>query len=138
MAADGASKIPGLEDLEALMNRTIAASTWSEPSVEESPHVQLARWSILRVPPEGDLHFVGWNREGEGRMSSAVVAFDSATRRGRTKSGRTYELIGKPGWDTDAEYVANIWLRRRGCSDQAHSLRLPATEIELFLGTCLP
>lgn len=85
-------------------------------SVEEQPDISLRAWRVFAV--EGlsrkvagvTHHFVGHNvLDGEGRASTAIEKFDLATRRGRTESGRVYELLGKPGRDRDAEYVWNRW-----------------------------
>ncbi len=38
------------------------------------------------------------------------------TRRGVTKSGRVYKLIGEPGFDADADYVWMLWQPIQGCS----------------------
>ena len=90
-------------------------------SVNERPTIRLQAWRVLAV--EGlshsthgvTHHFVGYDIDGgEGRASTAVQVFDPATRKGRTESGRTYELLGKPGRDMDAQYVWNRWKKLNG------------------------
>ena len=88
---------------------------WKTTPISEHPSLQLRDWAVFEVPPspknrERTRHFVGYNiTEGEGRVSSKVCEFDAVTRRGRTDSGRVYELVGRPGMNSDAEYVWNMW-----------------------------
>lgn len=85
---------------------------WGVAPVAEEPEIRLYNWSIRAVLPERTRHFVGWNRASrEGRVSSAIVTFDPATRRGVTERGRVYELVGPPGTHPDAEYVWGRWLQ---------------------------
>lgn len=80
--------------------------------VSEQPVVRLARWQAFETPA-GTKHFMGWDvGHHEGRVSSAVTAFDIATREAITSSGRKYALIGHPGSDADARYVLGAWLAR--------------------------
>jgi hypothetical protein len=84
---------------------------WITAPVEEVPEIVLRHWSIRQLP-DGSRHFVGYNhRDREGRVSSTIVEFDVATMRGRTRSGRVYEIVGPPGRDGDAEYVWASWCR---------------------------
>jgi hypothetical protein len=93
--------------LEAFL---VAGGVWATASVTDQPSLTLAAWSVRRVS-NGNTHFVGWCHENcEGRVSSAIVEFDAQTRRGRTKTGRVYQLAGTPGNDGDAEYVWQRWL----------------------------
>lgn len=56
-------------------------------------------------------HLVGYVRQNrEGRLSSAIVELDPAQRLGRTSTGRTYGLVGDPGWHEDARYVFQCWM----------------------------
>ena len=69
--------------------------------------VHLARWSI-RETKDGNRHFVGYNiAYSSGRVSTPIKTFDSESRVGRTASGSTYRLVGRAGFDKDAEYVWN-------------------------------
>ncbi|CPH56561.1 Uncharacterised protein [Burkholderia pseudomallei] len=72
----------------------------------EGPNtVRLGNWSI-REFENGARHFVGYNLETrDGRVSTAIVALDVASRMGRTESGRIYVLEGRSGYHRDAEYV---------------------------------
>lgn len=88
---------------------------WNGTSVEETPEVCLARWSIREVQPRGTRHLVGYNlTEDEGRVSSSITAYDTDRQRVMTESGRVYELVGHPGHDSDAEYVWRVWLSLLG------------------------
>ena len=90
-------------------------AVWNITSVDETPELQLARWSIREVQPRGTRHLVGYNlTEDEGRVSSTITAYDPDRRRAMTESGRVYELVGRPGHDGDAEYVWRAWLRLLG------------------------
>lgn len=64
---------------------------------------------------QGGYHLVGWNlTDREGRVSTAIQTYDPETHRGRTASGRVYELVGPPGGDPDGECVLGQWLRAQG------------------------
>ncbi|ALL68553.1 hypothetical protein K788_0000411 [Paraburkholderia caribensis MBA4] len=81
--------------------------------MEEEAEVMLQRWSI-RKTNVGDLHFVGFNvKKQDGRVSTAIVEFDTKQRIAITQSGRRYRLIGPAGYDGDAEYVWNWVVRLR-------------------------
>lgn len=83
---------------------------WKTTPVEDEPEITLRSWQIFEVDKEGgDRHFVGWNTQGEGRVSSKIETFDPVTRRGVTRSGRVYELLGDPGVNMDALYVWDKW-----------------------------
>lgn len=82
---------------------------WSCGSVESEPSVRLARWKIVEIDA-GTRHFVGANAlDFTGRVSSAIVEFDVVAKRGTTRSGRVYQLVGAPGQSEDADYVWNRW-----------------------------
>jgi hypothetical protein len=71
----------------------------------------LVRWSIVETDG-GQRHFVGARHDGlGGRVSSAVVEFNPAARTGVTRSGREYLLVGAPGFDLDAAYVFEAWMK---------------------------
>lgn len=86
-------------------------SIWQVADVKDEPHTQLTQWRIFLVDGK-DIHFVGYTGgwHGEGRVCSAVQTFDPATRKGTTKSGRIYELVGDSGFNKDAMYVWARWL----------------------------
>ena len=95
----------------------ISGGIWKTRPIDEQPEMQLARWSVWEVGSgsSATCHFVGYNLiDHEGRASSAIVDFDSVALRGRTKSGRIYELIGPPGHDGDGDYVFARWLELNG------------------------
>jgi hypothetical protein len=102
-------------DIEhSLQLLVVTGGLWATAHVSQQPELTLQAWSVRQLA-DGERHFVGWCRENhEGRVSSAVVEFDPSTTRGRTKTGRVYELSGRPGFDGDAEYVWQNWLRING------------------------
>jgi hypothetical protein len=89
-------------------------SIWATTSVNSVPEIELRSWSVFEVASDEwenrTRHFVGYNvTECEGRVSSAIVQWDAATRRGVTASGRVYQLVGETGFDWDAQYVWSRW-----------------------------
>ena len=84
---------------------------WSIAAVGAEPEVSIARWRVLQIN-HGTRHFVGLDeRHFSGRVSSAIVAFDHETFRGKTLSGRVYLLVGNPGTSDNAEYVWERWCK---------------------------
>lgn len=82
---------------------------WRTRSIEEVPEVTLVCWRVFETD-KGELHFVGARPErGTGRVSSAIVKFDTSTRAGVTRSGRRYVLQGAPGNHIDGGYVWAAW-----------------------------
>ena len=96
---------------------------WKASSIEERPSVTLTQWQVFEVRGIAEdnfstVHFVGYNiEEQEGRVSSPVVEFDVATRRGFTQSGRIYELCGASGVDADAAYTWGRWKKINDITD---------------------
>ena len=90
---------------------------WTFGSVESEPHVRLGDWRALEVTYlDGAIsrtrHFVGCDHcDGSGRVSSAIASFDVLRRRASTKRGRVYELMGRSGSSSNAEYVWGLWCR---------------------------
>ena len=98
---------------------------WKPATVIEEPETKLYQWQIFRVAGNfggvaETIHFMGYAQSeyaaygGEGRVCSPVQEFDKETMRGRTSSGRIYELVGPPGLNSDALYVWNRWLQHAG------------------------
>lgn len=82
---------------------------WSVNPVADEPETQLAAWQVMEVP-DGSRHLVGYALNArEGRVSTAVQQFDAERLRAVTRSGRVYELVGRPGCDSDADYVWALW-----------------------------
>lgn len=82
---------------------------WSTAPVTAEPEISIIVWRVLEIDA-GTRHFVGTNiREFSGRVSSAIVAFDHETLRGRTQSGRIYQLVGNPGRSDSSDYVWLCW-----------------------------
>lgn len=79
--------------------------------VSEEPEITLSSWRVYLLS-DGVLHLSGWHEEGrEGRASSRVDAIDAASAIAITGSGRRYVLNGWPGYNSDASYVWQGWLR---------------------------
>lgn len=102
-----------LEELDELAQAVEKLSIWKPASVKQEPETKLTQWQVHKVKVGDDetIHFMGYAGY-EGRVCSAVQEFDMTTMRGRTKSGRIYELIGEPGTNRDAIYVWNHWVSR--------------------------
>ena len=84
---------------------------WRTNPVKEEPEILLSSWSVRELS-NGDRHFVGYNFAdgGEGRVSSKILEFDPQTLKGKTRSGRVYQLDRySQGYNADAEYVWNRW-----------------------------
>lgn len=94
---------------------------WNLGSVQDNPEIQLGQWSI-RQTQNGDRHFVGRNiREGGGAVSSKIMEWDKTTLRGKTRSGRVYQLNrGDAGIHMNAEYVWQAWCQRNAVTDWYH------------------
>ncbi|WP_207002729.1 hypothetical protein [Trinickia mobilis] len=89
-------------------------SIYISAGVGEVPQIYLECWSI-RQTRDGDRHFVGFNiANRDGRVSSRIVELDCTHRVGVTTSGRRYRLLGRAGYNSDAEYVWNWYLKNRG------------------------
>ena len=83
-------------------------------SVLEEPEETIHFWSIREVTfgeaTERTQHLVGYiDRQGLGRVSSAIKTFDREKMRIQTRSGRIYSLHDQPGHSADAEYVWAHW-----------------------------
>ena len=84
-------------------------TVWRTNPVDEEPEIVLRNWSVREIH-DGDRHFVGYHDAGfEGRVSSKILEFDSETMKGKTRSGRVYQLEGESGFHGDAEYVWEVW-----------------------------
>ena len=93
---------------------------WTFGSVEEEPQVRLVRWRVLEARySDRDVpltrHLVGADAtNGTGRVSSAIQQIDAGARRCLTRSGRAYGLVGDSRYDSDAEYVWDMWCGLNG------------------------
>lgn len=109
-------------DLSDVLKAIVYGNIWSSPPVSEQPEITLARWRVVEIytkESQVERHFVGYNVEDrEGRVSSAIQEFNPATARGLTRSGRVYQLVGKPGRDPDGEYVWQNWARMNQLTDE--------------------
>ncbi|MCX4156294.1 MULTISPECIES: hypothetical protein [Paraburkholderia] len=81
---------------------------WKPRPASEVPKIPLSRWRIFETE-DGTRHFVGVDMfDSSARVSSPIVTFDPATLKGKTQTGRIYELVGRKGWSLNVEYV---WMR---------------------------
>lgn len=84
---------------------------WTVQAISSEPTTSLARWRVMELP-DGDRHLVGYAVEArEGRTSSPIRRFDVGCMRAVTNSGHVYQLVGRPGADSDADYVWATWQR---------------------------
>ncbi|MFM0366207.1 hypothetical protein [Paraburkholderia sediminicola] len=89
---------------------------WKSPPVELQPMVFLSRWQVMETS-EGFRFFIGHNMETmSGRVTTFILKFDPKTRRGVTRSGRIYELVGDSGVDTAANYLWAVTCAQAGTS----------------------
>lgn len=93
-----------------------ASSIWKPASVDQEPECRLYDWRVMKVGGSY-IHFVGYNGY-EGRVCSAVQTYDPTTKRGITRSGRVYELVGQSGHNRDAQYVWARWLELNGLTKE--------------------
>lgn len=106
-----------MEELnEEAVDLIAAASVWKPASVKDEPHTRLTSWKVMLVG-EKYVHFVGYTGH-EGRVCSAVQTYDNKTKRGITRSGRIYELVGPSGHNSDAQYVWAHWLEINGLTSE--------------------
>lgn len=108
--------------LDDLFGVVVSGGIWGTPDVSAQPEISLGRWRIVEVQTEGmqiQRHFIGYNiKDREGRVSTAIQEMDFAARRGVTRSGRVYELVGPPGYDPDGEWVWQSWARVNKLSNE--------------------
>jgi hypothetical protein len=84
---------------------------WRTKPVSDEPEISLIEWRIFQLD-DGSRHFVGARPHSlGGRISSAIVEIDCSSRTGVTRTGRRYVLLGAPGFDKDAEYTWQAWLK---------------------------
>jgi hypothetical protein len=100
--------------LAELYELVVEQSVWKVSDVKDEPESRMTNWCAYLVKGNPDtVHFVGYAGY-EGRVCSAVQSYDKATHRGITKSGRVYELLGRPGYNADSQYVWHRWLDKMG------------------------
>lgn len=114
---------------------------WTFGTVESEPQVRLADWRVLEATyAESEKpctrHFVGCDPyDGSGRVSSAIASLDIQNRRGITKSGRTYELAGRPGSNSNTEYLWDAFCRINGV---VSSTDVSTSVLDAVAGIVLP
>ena len=104
------------ETEEQLLLRNIMGGMWKTNPVSTEPTINLIKWNVFAVADKDGLdfgcHFNGYSPSGyEGRVSSKIMSFDKETMIGTTRSGLQYRLMDMPGYDGDAHYVYQNWLR---------------------------
>lgn len=77
---------------------------WAVADVVSQPVIQLVRWRIFQIGAERCLYGAICGGTS-GRRSSWIRGFDAVAMRVQTASGRTYELVGPPGHDENAQYI---------------------------------
>ena len=107
-----------MANLEKLCEYLESISVWKPADVTAEPNTILTQWRIYRVKADfhgngNTIHFVGYAGY-EGRVCSAIQTFDAKSRKGVTQSGRIYELAGNSGFNGDAMYVWDRWVRMNG------------------------
>ena len=99
-------------DMELLAAFAEARSIWKPASIQDEPETRLTQWRVFKVKglsnEDETIHFVG-RANWEGRVCSPVQTYDPTNRRGVTRSGRVYELLGPSGHNSDAMYVWGRW-----------------------------
>lgn len=98
---------------------------WSVSPITEEPEMTLSRWKVYLVQANfsgaGDtIHFVGDTNyyRTEARVTSPINNFDKNAKKGISRSGRVYRLVGKStSLSTDAKYVWANWLAKNGNPD---------------------
>jgi len=111
---------------------------WATLPVELEPEICLQEWSVIETEPElGQRHLLGVRTDTrDARVSSPVVDFDLDTLRAHTSTGRTYQLVGLPGWTIDAQYLLISWCRRsdvREISDVTTEYLVHVRDVEEYL-----
>ena len=105
------------DELNLLVFSLFPDSILQTAGISEEPEIQLYDWDI-KMDTTGASYFVGSRVDnGDGRVSTAIVAFDSENRRGRTLSGRVYELLGSRGWSSNGEYVWSHYKVAKGITE---------------------
>ena len=95
-------------------------------SVQSQPQTSLTHWQLIKVRDQDgkfSRHLMG-RANGEGRVSTDIVALDVVQLRATTCSGRVY-LLKRPGRDGDAVWIFSLWLKaNQSCqhADQTRSL----------------
>ncbi|MDE0854492.1 MAG: hypothetical protein OSA97_08710 [Nevskia sp.] len=101
----------------ALLFSADPTSVWRNAPVGDEPEIVLIDWTIEK-DTAGNAYFVGTRPEdGSGRLSTAIVELDLERRRGRTRSGRVYELIGPAGYSANGEYVWSLYRVANGIQE---------------------
>ena len=90
-------------DIQEIYKQAVASSIWRVAPVTQESQIRLTNWSIKQTN-DGN-YFVGTREDGTGRVSTQIVTFDESTKKGITKSGRVYELVGQEGYSSNGEYV---------------------------------
>lgn len=105
------------DNLNFLLFTLAPNSVWRPASVNDEPEVQLCQWDIKK-DTAGRCYFVGSRvDDGTGRVSTAIVEFDAERHRGRTKSGRIYEMVGPRGRSSNGEYLWSLYKIANGITE---------------------
>ena len=80
--------------------------------------ILLHQW-LIRRDVKGNWYFIGFKDGGEtARLSTPIVKFDVQTNRGRTASGRIYQLFGPASEHPDTELAWLCFRAAYGITEQ--------------------
>ncbi len=83
--------------------------TWKRGPTSKLPQPPLSQWRKFETD-DGSQHCVGAHMfDSLGCVSSPIVTFDQATRRGTTQTGCIYEPVGRKGSSLNVDYVWIGW-----------------------------
>lgn len=99
-------------DFVNFLGRYRRTPEYQAASLRAEPEAFLAHWAIVKV--SGHHHFAGRRTDLDCvRITTEIVEFDFAARRGRTRSGRVYHLAGNPGMNeqdiADLNCIQSDW-----------------------------
>jgi len=87
---------------------------------DDEIRVAMKHWSVVEVSCAGldrmTRHLVGITGDF-GRVCSPIQEFDHDKMEAVTRSGKIYELLGKPGSNTEANYVFGNWCEMNGITE---------------------
>jgi hypothetical protein len=95
--------------IEDIIEMLKSPSVWKVANIEDQPSVEIYDWTLKKT--DKGVFFVGTERGFTGRVSTAVVEFDTEKLVGKTESGRVYKLLGEPGYSSNGEYVWETYKR---------------------------
>jgi hypothetical protein len=106
--------------------------------VKDQPEVDIVIWSIHRVSFHNEneaVHLLtGFVLDKKWRVTTAIQHFDSDNKKITTRSGRVYNLIGRPGnKDAELELAWQAWKMTTNVSSDVDVTDEYATKIKWFV-----